>query len=264
MARERSLPLEPVELDVCDDASVDRCVSGIERIAGPIDILINNAGIMIFSAMEDISIQDLQKLYETNVFGALRVTKRVLPEMRRRFRGRIINMSSLSGRVAHPLFGPYSSTKYALESISDVMRLELYPFAVDVVLIEPGYIPTSIKQTGEELSSVYLGEAENSPYAKIYQRHKSSWGQASDNTRYKPEDCARVVLRAIETARPGARYPLTRAAWVQIFAKWLLPDQVFDRYLRKIFGLDEFRKPKQGKRTDENSQPTAHSKRVRT
>ena len=97
IAREQKLPLETLDLDVCDDASVNRAVSEIELRAGPVDLLVNNAGIAIAAAMEEVSLADLRKQYETNIFGELRTTQRVLPQMRQRRRGRIINMSSIAG-----------------------------------------------------------------------------------------------------------------------------------------------------------------------
>lgn len=241
LARERKLPLEPLELDVCDDASVAHGVAEIERRAGPVDILVNNAGIAIVAAMEEITLADLRKQFETNLFGAVRVAQRVLPGMRQRRRGRIINMSSISGKVAIPLFGAYSGSKHALEAVSDAMRLELYPFGIHVALIEPGYIPTSMNRTAAELSSAYAKGAEKSPYQWIYQRFLHSWEKTRKASRYKPEDCARVVLRAIRETPPRARYAVTRRAKMGIWARRWLPDRALDRQFIKMFGLEEMR-----------------------
>lgn len=241
LARERKLPLEAIELDVCDDASVGRAVGEIERRAGPVDILVNNAGIAIAAVAEELSVADFRKVFDTNLFGALRVTQRVLPEMRRRRRGRIINMSSISGKVAVPLMGAYASSKHALEALSDALRLELYPFGIHVVLIEPGYIPTSMNRTAAELSSAYAKNAEHSPYRAVYQRFLRSWDKTRKASRYKPEDCARVVLRAIEDMPPRARYVVTREAKFGVLARRLLSDRAFDRSLLKKLGLDEVR-----------------------
>ena len=240
LARERKLPLQPIELDVCNRDSIDRSVSEIERSGNSVDILVNNAGIVILAAMEEISAEDLRKQYETNLFGAVRLMQRVLPEMRRKRRGRIINMSSLSGRIVHPLYGPYASTKFALEAVSDAMRLELYPFDIHVVLIEPGYIETNIKRTALELSSSYAERAGGSPYVGIYQPILK-WAKTSNRSRTTPEDCARVVLRAIEDTRPRPRYLVTRGAKMWVLARRLLSDRALDRLTRKVFGLNELR-----------------------
>jgi NAD(P)-dependent dehydrogenase (short-subunit alcohol dehydrogenase family) len=241
LARERKLPLEAIELDVCDEASVDRAVGEIGRRVGPVDVLVNNAGIAVAAVVEELSITDFRKVFDTNFFGAIRTAQRVLPEMRRRRRGRIINMSSISGKIAIPLMGAYASSKYALEAASDALRLELYPYGVHVVLIEPGYIPTSMNRTAAELSSAYAKNAESSPYRAIYQRFLRSWNKTRKASRYKPEDCARVVLRAIEDVPPRARYVVTREAKVNILVRRLLSDRAFDRGLVKRLGLDEVR-----------------------
>ncbi|MGB0035056.1 MAG: SDR family oxidoreductase [Candidatus Acidiferrales bacterium] len=241
LGRERKLALEAIELDVCDDGSVDRAVAEIERRAGPVDILVNNAGIAIAAAMEEISLADLRKQFETNLFGVVRITQRVLPEMRRRRRGRIINMSSIGGKISQPLFGPYSASKHALEAVSDAMRLELYPFNIFVVLIEPGYIPTSMNRTAAELSSVYAKGAEQSPYRGIYQGFLNTWEKTKKTSHYVPEDCARVVLQAVEETPPRARYVVTREAKIGVFFRRVLSDGAMDRQIRKRFRLDELR-----------------------
>ena len=240
-ARDRKLPLEALELDVCDDGSVERVVSDIERRAGPVDILVNNAGIAIAAVVEELSLADYRRVYDTNVFGPIRLMQRVLPEMRRRRRGRIVNMSSISGKIAIPLMSAYASSKHALEAISDSLRLELYPFGIDVVLIEPGYIPTSMNRTAAELSSSYAKNAERSPYRGVYERFLRSWEKTRKASRYKPEDCARVILRAIEEDPPRARYVVTREAKFGILARKFLSDRAFDRTLHKRLNLKEIR-----------------------
>ncbi|HEX5425956.1 MAG TPA: SDR family oxidoreductase [Candidatus Acidoferrales bacterium] len=241
LARERKLPLESLDLDVRDDASVNACVSEIERRAGPVDVLVNNAGIAIGAAMEEISIEDLLKVYDTNVFGLLRMTKRVLPEMRRRRRGRIVNMSSIAGKVASPILGPYSSSKHAVEAISDSLRHELYPFGIFVALIEPGYIETSMNHTANELSSAYTRAAQDSPYRGVYESFLAGWEKIRKASTDSPEDCARVILRAIEDNPPQPRYLVTRPAKIAAFMRRVMPDRMFDRGIRKQFGLDDVR-----------------------
>lgn len=240
-AREKKLPIETLELDVCSDASANSAVSEIERRAGPVDILINNAGIAFGAVMEEITLDDLRKQFETNFFGVVRVTQRVLPEMRSRRRGRIINMSSVSGKVAMPVMGPYTASKHALEGMSDSLRLELYPFGVHVVLIEPGYIHTNINTNAAELSSAYAKGAESSAYKGVYQRFLGAWEKIRNASRYMPEDCARVILRAVEDTPPRTRYVVTRRAKQAIFFKRVLSDRAFDRTLRKQLDLDSLR-----------------------
>ncbi|HKS66687.1 MAG TPA: SDR family NAD(P)-dependent oxidoreductase [Candidatus Acidoferrales bacterium] len=242
-ARERSLPLETVELDVCDDVSVNHCVSEIERRAGPVEILVNNAGIAIAAVVEEITIDDLRKQYETNIFGVLRATQRVLPLMRHRGRGRIINMSSIAGKVAIPIMGPYASSKHALEALSDALRLELRPFGIHVVLIEPGVIRTSMSRTAERLSIAYVQGAERSPYGHVYQGFRRNWDIATKAARDTPEDCARIILQAVEETPPRARYLVTREAKLTALMRRFMPDRMFDSGIQKRLGLKE---PKEG------------------
>jgi len=239
-ANERKLPLTAMELDVCDDASVDRAVTEIERSAGAVDVLVNNAGIAIAAVMEEITLADLRRQFETNYFGLVRMSQRVLPGMRRKLSGRIVNMSSIAGKLVSPLFGPYSSSKHAVEAVSDAMRLEVYPFGIQVVLIEPGYIPTSMNRNAGELSSAYAKGAEQSPYKAVYQGFLNAWGKTSKSSQYTPEDCARVVVRAIEDDPPRARYPVTREAKIAILARRLLSDRAMDRQTRKTMGIPDF------------------------
>ena len=242
LANERQLPLTAIELDVCNDASVDRAVTEIEKSAGSVDVLVNNAGIAIAAVMEEITLADLRKQYETNFFGLVRMAQRVLPGMRRKLSGRIINMSSIAGKLTSPLFGPYSSSKHAVEAISDAMRLEVYPFGIQVVLIEPGYIHTSMSRNAGELSSAYAKGAEQSPYKAVYQGFLNAWGKTTKSSHYTPEDCARVVVRAIEDEPPRARYAVTREARLGILARRFLPDRVMDRQLRKAMGIPDYRR----------------------
>jgi NAD(P)-dependent dehydrogenase (short-subunit alcohol dehydrogenase family) len=244
-ANERRLPLTAIELDVCDDASVECAVAEIEKSAATVDVLVNNAGIAIAAVMEEITLADLHKQFETNFFGLVRMSQRVLPGMRRKLSGRIINMSSIAGKLASPLFGPYSSSKHAVEAVSDAMRLEVYPFGIRVVLIEPGYIPTSMNRNAGELSSAYARGAEQSPYQSVYQGFLKSWGKTTKSSRYTPEDCARVVVRAIEDDPPRVRYPVTREAKIGILARRWLSDRAMDRQMRKTMGIADFHRTPQ-------------------
>jgi NAD(P)-dependent dehydrogenase (short-subunit alcohol dehydrogenase family) len=244
-ARARKLSLTALELDVCDDTSVERAVAEIESSAGTVDVLVNNAGIAIAAVMEEITLADLRRQFETNYFGLVRMSQRVLPGMRRKLSGRIINMSSIAGKLVSPLFGPYSSSKHAVEAVSDAMRLEVYPFGIQVVLIEPGYIPTSMNRNASELSSAYAKGAEQSPYRAVYQGFLKAWGKTTESSRYTPEDCARVILRAIEDGPPRARYPVTREAKIGILARRWLSDRAMDRQMRKAMGIADFHRPPQ-------------------
>jgi NAD(P)-dependent dehydrogenase (short-subunit alcohol dehydrogenase family) len=236
IAREKKLALESIALDVCSDASVQSAVQAVLSRTGAIDVLVNNAGMNYTAAVEDLSMEDWRAQFETNVFGVLRVTRAVLPHMRERRSGRILMMSSLSGLVTPPTQGAYSSSKHALEGLSNALRMELYPFGIEVVLIEPGYIITGLQKTAAELSKPYLEKG--GPYAPLYAKFFTSVNDMRTKSRYTPEDCARVMLRAIEAPRPKARYGVTSLA---LFVKWskrLLTDGAIDAMLRRRYRID--------------------------
>jgi len=237
LAREKKLALETLELDVCDDASVQRAVASVLAKAGAIDVLFNNAGVNFSAAVEDLRMEDWRRQFETNFFGVLRVTQAVAPYMRERNSGRIVMMSSVSGFVTAPTQGAYSSSKFALEAMSNALRLELYPFGVQVILIEPGYIVTGIQQAAMELSKFYVDEMKNGPYAPLYARFLASVTGARANSHTTPEDCARIVLRAIEAPNPKIRYLVTGLAVVAKWCKRLLSDRMVDAVFRRRFGI---------------------------
>jgi NAD(P)-dependent dehydrogenase (short-subunit alcohol dehydrogenase family) len=237
LAKQEKLPLETLEMDVCDDRSVQRAVTAVYQKAGTINVLINNAGLAYVATVEDMTIEDWRRQFETNFFGVLRVTQAVLPQMRERRRGRIIMISSVSGLVTPPTQGAYSASKHAMEGLSNAMRHELYPFGVETVLIEPGYIVTNIQQTAVEVAQPYQDKIQNGPYAKVY---AGSWAGAKSSrakSKTTPEDCARVILEAIEAPKPKARYGVTPLAARIKWAKRLLPDSFLDALIRKRYGI---------------------------
>ena len=237
LAREKNLPLETLELDVCDEASVQQAVAAVLAKAGAIDILFNNAGVNFSAAVEDLRMEDWRRQFETNFFGVLRVTQTVVPHMRERKQGRIVMMSSVSGFVTAPTQGAYSSSKFALEAMSNALRLELYPFGIQVILIEPGYIITGIQQAAMELSKPYLDKMSSGPYAPLYARFLASVTGARAKSHTTPEDCARIVLQAIEAPNPKIRYLVTGLAVVAKWCKRLLSDRMVDAVFRRRFGI---------------------------
>jgi NAD(P)-dependent dehydrogenase (short-subunit alcohol dehydrogenase family) len=235
LARERKLPLETIEMNVCDDLSVKRAVASVLAKVSSIDVLINNAGFGYYATVEDLRMDHLRLQFETNVFGVVRVTQAVLPKMRERRRGRIINISSIVGKIAPPLFGAYSGSKFALEGLTDALRLELYPFGIEVILIEPGYIPSGFQRVSGEVSSDYFKAAKTGPYATAYANAERSSNSGRQRSRTTPEDFARVVLHAIETRHPKPRYTVTALAAVVRWAKRILSDRVLDAALRQHY-----------------------------
>jgi NAD(P)-dependent dehydrogenase (short-subunit alcohol dehydrogenase family) len=225
-------------MDVCDDASVERAVATADSQGG-IDVLVNNAGFALCATMGDVTLEDLKSQFETNFFGVVRVTQRVLPLMRQRRRGRIVNMSSIAGKYSFPLFGPYSASKHALEGMTDALRIEARLHGIHVVLIEPGYIPTNMGSVSEGLAAQYREAARSGPDAPLYKAFRDNWKKTTRAPKYTPEDCARIVHRAIEAPRPKARYTVTRRAALISLAKRVLTDAYFDRRALRAFAIEK-------------------------
>ena len=237
LAKEKKLPLEALEMDVCDDSSVQRAVASVYQKSGAIDVLINNAGFVYVGAVEELRLEDWRRQFETNVFGVIRVTQAVLPRMRERRKGRILMMSSVSGFVTAPTQGPYSASKHAIEAVSNALRHELYPFGIHTVLIQPGYIVTNIQSTAMDLAQPYQEKFKSGPYARMYASYLESASSTRAQSKTTPEDCARIMLKAIEAPRPKARYGVTPLATFAKWAKWLLTDSAADRLIRRRYGI---------------------------
>ncbi len=237
LAREKTLPLETLEMDVCDESSVQGAVSSVQQKSGAIDVLINNAGLVYVGAVEDLRLQDWRRQFETNFFGVLRVTQAVLPQMRERRKGRILMMSSVSGFVTPPTQGAYSASKHAIEALSNALRYELYPFGIHTILIQPGYIVTNIQNTAMEVAQTHQEKFKTGPYAKIYASYLGSAAATRTQSKTTPEDCARIMLKAIESPHPKARYGVTSLATFAKCAKWLLTDNAADRLIRRRYGI---------------------------
>jgi NAD(P)-dependent dehydrogenase (short-subunit alcohol dehydrogenase family) len=237
LAHNEKIPVRTLEMDVTDNLSVEIGVEFVLEKGGGIDVLINNAGVGYMAVVEELRLEDMRKQFETNLFGVLRVTQAVLPHMRARRSGRILMMSSVAGLVSPPTYGAYSSSKHALEGLTNSLRLEVYPFGVDVILIEPGYIVTNFQQTAKELAEPYVERAKASPYAKIYSGAWEGANRGRRSSKSTPEDCALVVLHAIESPHPKARYTVTPLAKWTSFARRVLPDTLLDSFLRRRFGI---------------------------
>jgi len=237
VAREKKLPLETLQLDVCDEGSVRLAVAEVLVKAGAIGVLVNNAGLSYMATVEDMSMADWRDQFETNFFGVIRLTQAVLPHMRARRKDRIVMISSVSGLVTPPTQGAYSASKHAIEGLSNALRHELYPFGIATVLIEPGYIVTGIQQASKELAKPYQEKIASGPYAKLYAGALQGASSSRASSRTTPEDCAQVMLRAVEAKNPKARYGVTPLATMVKWAKRLLPDSALDGMIRRRYGI---------------------------
>lgn len=216
--------------DVNDDASVERLVADVMAAAGRIDILVNNAGFGIVGAAEESSVAQVRALYETNVFGVLRVTNAVLPIMRSQRSGRILNLSSGLGVIPAPFNAHYAGTKHALEGYSESLDHEVRGFGIRVLLIEPGVTRSSFD------TSAAPADLPLAAYDGIRARYDAAFGSAmaaADTS----ESVAETILLAARDRRPRLRYPSGKLARQGAFARRFLPRSMFDKALQKQFGL---------------------------
>jgi NAD(P)-dependent dehydrogenase (short-subunit alcohol dehydrogenase family) len=219
-------------LDVTDEGSMKAAVAEIEQAEGMVDALVNNAGYSQSGAAESVGMEDVRRQFETNVFGLLRMCQLVLPGMRRQGFGRIVNVSSMGGKLVFPGGGLYHATKHAVEALSDAMRFELERFGVDVVIIEPGLIRTSFGDAA--VQSIHEGAGGDGPYADFNAAVAATTAGAYNGPLAKlagagPEAVARTIERAIRARRPRTRYPVTASARIMLAQHALMPDRLWDR-----------------------------------
>jgi NADP-dependent 3-hydroxy acid dehydrogenase YdfG len=234
------LGCHPLALDVTSEESMVAAVKAVEAQHGKVGTLINNAGLATYGPIEESDLEPVRAMFETNVFGLARLSQLVLPAMRHARSGRIVNIGSMGGRITFPVGGFYHATKYAVEAISDVLRVEVKPFGIDVILVEPGLIRTNFeKQVNESLEVGAAARDTGTAYADMLAANeKSTTGSyANDFMATGPEAVAAVIVRAVESSRPRARYVVTPAAKAMINLRRFGGDRVWDRTMRKRFGL---------------------------
>jgi NAD(P)-dependent dehydrogenase (short-subunit alcohol dehydrogenase family) len=217
-----------LKMDVTREDEVQAAVRRIEQDHGGVDVLINNAAaIGLHGSVEETGLDEARAQVEVNLFGMARVTQLVLPSMRAKRRGTIINISSMGGRSYTPLGGWYHATKHAVEGWSDCLRLELRPFNIDVVIIEPGAIATN---PVDVLMGPLLQRSGNGPYGRMARAVAASAKRAEErHLASDPQVIVRLVLRAIRARRPRTRYAGGRYARVLMWSRHWLGDRLFDR-----------------------------------
>jgi NAD(P)-dependent dehydrogenase (short-subunit alcohol dehydrogenase family) len=224
--------VEMLALDVQSDDSVAACVNAVVSEAGRIDVLVNNAGYELAGALEEISIDEAKAQFETNFFGVVRMVKAVLPSMRRRKQGQIINVSSLSGVSSIPFMGFYSASKFALEGYTEALRLEVSPFNIHVSLAEPGFLKTPMMNK-RQASTAQLEE-----YDPWRQR---AFNAIRDHEQKAPgpELVAQTILSIIASKTPRLRYVIGSQAKFVSRLQWFLPEGAYERGVRSTFKLDK-------------------------
>jgi short-subunit dehydrogenase len=215
-------------MDVTDDVSMVSGIQAIEKAEGRIDILINNAGFGSFGAVEEVCMVDARYQLEVNVFGAARLMQLVTPGMRDNHYGRIINISSMGGKLAMPMAGWYHASKYAIEALSDSMRNEVEKFGIDVVVIEPGAVKS-------EWGDIAMDHLQNVSGQGVYSKLVNALIKMNKGLEKKlsePVVIARLIQKAIAAKKPKTRYIGGHMAKPFIFMRWLLPDRIFDKALQ--------------------------------
>ena len=220
-----------LEMDVTNQDHIDNAVTQIISEHGRIDVLVNNAGLGVYGAIEDVSMEDIYYQYDVNLFGLARVTKAVLPYMREKESGTIINISSVLGETYGPLAGWYLSTKHALEGWSDALRVELKKFDIDVVIVQPGAINTNFSNVTKTYIDKYR---ENSPYQHLYGEPITDTGNEILSNQSDPIVIAKVINKAIDARNPKTRYAAGAYSRIGIFLRKIMTDKMFDRFILSI------------------------------
>jgi short-subunit dehydrogenase len=219
--------IKPIALDVTKDESVTGCVEQIFKEAGSIDVLVNNAGFGSEGAIEDVTMQDAKYQLDVNVFGAMRLTQLVLPKMRQNKYGKIVNISSAGGKIALPLGGWYHASKFAIEALSDSMRMEVKQFGIDVIVIEPG----GIKSEWGDIALESLERVSGNTAYKEMVKGANKGFKKTVNKNSEPIVIARLIKKGIEANKPKTRYVGGYMAKPLLFLRNILSDKMLERII---------------------------------
>ena len=237
MAALKNASVHVISLDVTDDGSATKAVDTIIAAEGRIDLLVNNAGYGSYGAVEEVPLSEAQAQLDVNLLGLARMTQKVLPYMRAQRSGTIINISSVGGQFATPLGAWYHASKYAVEGLSDALRLELNRFGINVVVIEPGSIQTEFGEIAADNLRAISGQG---PYAEQANAMAASL-DATSKPGYWLASRANVVAKAVTKAatvrRPRTRYAVGLGAKPMIWASRLTPDRAFDALIKRAAGV---------------------------
>ena len=230
LADREKIRIKIVPLDVTDDKSVNNAIQTIASEAGRIDVLVNNAGHGLFGAFEDLSIDEIKNIYDTNFFGLVRVTQAVLPIMRRQKSGMIVNVSSGAGIFGFPSGSAYVSTKFAVEGLSESISYELEPFGIKVVLVEPGFIKTNF---GQAMVTAKKAQDPNSPCSQMMQKVAANSSSMASNAA-PAELVAKVILEAVTSKSPNLRYLVGKDVETWAANKKTMSDAEFYNTIKNI------------------------------
>jgi NAD(P)-dependent dehydrogenase (short-subunit alcohol dehydrogenase family) len=219
-------------LDVTDTVSIENLVEAILETEGRIDLLVNNAGIGVYGSVEEVSLEDARRQFEVNLFGLAELTRLVLPSMREQGSGTIVNLSSMGGKVYTPFGAWYHASKHALEGWSDCLRLEVAPFGIRVIIIEPGAIQTEF---GELAIGPLLERSGNGPYRTEVQKMAKATRRTFESKRVSNASLIAVlIVKAAQSRRPKTRYVAGHLARPVMLARSVLGDRLFDWMIRRF------------------------------
>lgn len=221
----KTLGIKLLQMDVTDESSIEAGIQQILKNEGRLDVLINNAGYGSYGALEDVPMNEAKYQFEVNIFGLARLIQLVLPQMRKQKKGRIINISSIGGSIGEPHGAWYHATKYALEGLSDSLRLELKQFDIDVVIIKPGAILTEWNGIARENLLKVSG---NTAYKELAHKHVKMLENA-DAQGSHPIVVAQTIVKAALARKPKTRYATGKGAKIILFLRGMLPDRMFDK-----------------------------------
>jgi NAD(P)-dependent dehydrogenase (short-subunit alcohol dehydrogenase family) len=230
-SQSENLPVEILQLDVTDDESVKKAINTVIEKEGRIDVLVNNAGYGLIGAVEDLSSEEIEDQFDTNVFGPFRTIREVLPTMRKQKSGRIITISSIAGFAGMPIFSAYASSKFAVEGLTESLRHEVSQFGIHACVVEPGFIKTGIMET----TPIAKKSMENSAYADLSQALGKAMEDTMKNHSSPPSVVAEAVLEAATADNPETRYTAGEDAKMIQQARKTMPDKEFEKLLSTSF-----------------------------
>ena len=229
MSKLASLGIETISLDITEEESIVNCVNTILEKEGSIDVLVNNAGYGSYGAIEDVPLEEARRQFDVNLFGLARLTQLVLPKMRENHFGKIVNISSMGGKVFTPFGGWYHATKHALEGWSDCLRIETKPFGIDVVIVEPGGIKTP---WGQIASDNLLKTSGDGAYTEQANKTAKSMAKMYSSSQLSsPDVIGKVILKAVTVRKPKYRYAKGFMAKPSIFIRKWFGDKVFEKII---------------------------------
>jgi len=231
--KEERLPLETIQIDVTNDESIKKAINRIQDEKNRINVLVNNAGYALAGPLEETSMEEIRTQFETNFFDAIKVLQLVIPIMRKQKSGKIVNITSMGGRIAVPLDSIYHGTKFALEGVSECIRYELGSFEIKIILVEPGAVGSSF---WKNLKIASKSNDSQSPYKKIMDNVSEVFSKKTENVIH-PSEVAKIIVKAVTIENPEFRYIVGNDAKLILDTKARLSEKEFEEFMKDQFKL---------------------------